>query len=373
MGLKYIAFFVITTFNDDFSKIFKVSKGEFNMAFLSKDIGIDLGTANTLIYVKGKGIVLREPSVVAVARYSKEVHAVGYDAKEMVGKTPDNIIAIKPLKDGVISDYKMTYEMIKRFLQKVLKSGAFTKPRVVACVPSGVTEVERRAVEEAVIQSGAKEVYIVEESMAAAIGAGLTVAEPLGNMVLDIGGGTSEAAVISLGSIVTAKTVRVAGNAFDEAIASYIKKKHNLLIGERTAEEIKIAIGSVYKLSDDEPTMDVRGRDNLSGLPRNITVTSAEIREALFECAETLVDTVKVTLENTPPELSADIVTQGITLTGGGAFLKGLDRLLSERTLLPVKIAEDPLDCVAKGTGMVLDTLETLRLVHNDKRPRNRW
>lgn len=340
------------------------------MAFLSKDIGIDLGTANTLIYVKGKGIVLREPSVVAVARYSKEVYAVGYDAKEMVGKTPDNIIAIKPLKDGVISDYKMTYEMIKRFLQKVLKSGAFSKPRVVACVPSGVTEVERRAVEEAVIQSGAKEVYIVEESMAAAIGANLTVAEPLGNMVLDIGGGTSEAAVISLGSIVTAKTVRVAGNAFDEAIANYIKKKHNLLIGERTAEEIKIAIGSVYKMEENEPSMDVRGRDNLSGLPRNITVTSEEIREALSECAEILVDTVKVTLENTPPELSADIVTQGITLTGGGAFLKGLDRLLSERTLLPVKIAEDPLDCVAKGTGMVLETMDTLKIAQNDKK---RW
>ena len=341
------------------------------MAFLSKDIGIDLGTANTLIYVKGKGIVLREPSVVAVARYSNEVYAVGYDAKEMVGKTPDNIIAIKPLKDGVISDYKMTYEMIKRFLQKVLKSGAFSKPRVVACVPSGVTEVERRAVEEAVIQSGAKEVYIVEESMAAAIGANLTVAEPLGNMVLDIGGGTSEAAVISLGSIVTAKTVRVAGNAFDEAIANYIKKKHNLLIGERTAEEIKIAIGSVYKMEEDEPSMEVRGRDNLSGLPRNITVTSEEIREALSECAEILVDTVKVTLENTPPELSADIVTQGITLTGGGAFLKGLDRLLSERTLLPVKIAEDPLDCVAKGTGMVLDTMDTLKIAQNERK--NRW
>lgn len=338
------------------------------MAFLSKDIGIDLGTANTLIYVKGKGIVLREPSVVAVARYTKDVYAVGYDAKEMVGKTPDNIIAIKPLKDGVISDYKMTYEMIKRFLQKVLKSGAFTKPRVVACVPSGVTEVERRAVEEAVIQSGAKEVYIVEESMAAAIGANLTVAEPLGNMVLDIGGGTSEAAVISLGSIVTAKTVRVAGNAFDEAIANYIKKKHNLLIGERTAEEIKIAIGSVYKMEENEPSMDVRGRDNLSGLPRNIMVTSEEIREALSECAEILVDTVKVTLENTPPELSADIVTQGITLTGGGAFLKGLDRLLSERTLLPVKIAEDPLDCVAKGTGMVLETMDTLKIAQTDRR-----
>lgn len=343
------------------------------MAFLSKDIGIDLGTANTLIYVRGKGIVLREPSVVAVTRYNKDVHAVGYDAKEMVGKTPDNIIAIKPLKDGVVSDYKMTYEMIKRFLQKVLKSGAFTKPRVVACVPSGVTEVERRAVEEAVIQSGAKEVYLIEESMAAAIGANMTVSEPLGNMVLDIGGGTSEAAVISLGSIVTAKTVRVAGNAFDEAITDYIKKKHNLLIGERTAEEIKIAIGSAYKMEENEPSMDVRGRDCLSGLPRNITVTSEEIREALMECVEVLVDAVKVTLENTPPELSADIVTQGITLTGGGAFLKGLDRLLSERTLLPVKIAEDPLDCVAKGTGMVLENMDTLSVLQNDRKHKTRW
>ena len=344
------------------------------MAILNRDIGIDLGTANTLIYVKGKGIVLRKPSVVAVARYNKEVYAVGYDAKEMVGKTPDNIIAIRPLKDGVISDYKMTYEMIRRFLQKVLKSGAFTKPRVIACVPSGVTEVERKAVEEAVIQSGAKEVYVVEESMAAAVGANMAIVEPLGNMVLDIGGGTSEAAVISLGSIVTAQTVRVAGNAFDEAISNYIKKKHNLLIGERTAEEIKIAIGSVYKVEEDEPSMEVRGRDCLTGLPRNIIVTSEEIREALMESVNVVVDAVKVTLENTPPELSADIVTQGITLTGGGAFLKGLDKLLSERTLLPVKIADDPLDCVAKGTGILLEQIDTLRMLQSDKRNRiSRW
>ena len=324
------------------------------MAFFSKDIGIDLGTANTLIYVKGKGIVLIEPSVVAITRYNKEVHAVGYDAKEMVGKTPDNIIAVKPLKDGVISDYKMTYEMIRRFLQKVLKSGAFTKPRVVACVPSGVTEVERRAVEEAVIQSGAKEVYVVEESMAAAVGANMNVADPLGNMVLDI---------------VTAKSVRVAGNAFDEAITNFIKKKHNLLIGERTAEEIKIGIGSVYKV-EEESTMEVRGRDCLTGLPRNIVVTSEEIREALMEPIEVVIDAIKVTLENTPPELSADIVIQGITLTGGGAYLRGLDKLIAERTLLPVKIAEDALECVAKGAGILLEGIDTLRILQTDRKNR---
>lgn len=340
------------------------------MAFLSKDIGMDLGTANTLIYMKGKGIVLREPSVVAVSRYGKEVHAVGYDAKEMVGKTPDNIIAMTPLKDGVISDYKVTYEMIRRFLRKVMKSGAFTKPRVIACVPAGVTEVERRAVEESVLQSGAKEVYLVEESMAAAVGANLSIVEPVGNMVLDIGGGTSEAAVISLGAIVTSKTVRVAGNAFDEAISSYIKRKHNLLIGERTAEEIKITIGSVYRYADDEPSMDVRGRDTLTGLPRNIVVSASEIREALSEPVEVVIDAVKATLENTPPELSADIVTRGITITGGGAFLRGLDKLLSARTLLPVYIADDPLDCVAKGAGMLMEQIDVLKSLQNNKRNR---
>lgn len=340
------------------------------MAFFGKDIGMDLGTANTLIYVKGKGIVLREPSVVAVTRYSKEVHAVGFDAKEMVGKTPDSIIAIRPLKDGVISDYKMTYEMIRRFLRKVLKSGAFTKPRVIACVPAGVTEVERRAVEESVLNSGAKEVYLVEESMAAAVGAGMSIVEPIGNMVLDIGGGTSEAAVISLGSIVTSKTVRVAGNAFDEAISSYIKRKHNLLIGERTAEEIKINIGSVYRFSEEEPVMDVRGRDSLTGLPRNILVSADEIREALSEPIEVVVDAVKSTLETTPPELSADIVIRGITITGGGAFLRGLDKLLSARTLLPVYIAEDPLDCVAKGAGMLLEQIDVLKALQMDKKNR---
>lgn len=344
------------------------------MAFLGKDIGIDLGTANTLVYVKGKGIVLREPSVVAVTKYNKEVHAVGFEAKEMVGRTPDNIIAVRPLHDGVISDFKMTYEMIRRFLQKVMKSNAFSKPRVVACVPAGVTDVERRAVEEAVIQSGAKEVYIVEESMAAAVGAGMPVAEPMGNMVLDIGGGTSECAVISLGSIVTAKTVRVAGNAFDDSIINFIKKQHNLLIGERTAEEVKIAIGSACKFADTEPSMEVRGRDLLSGLPRNLEITAEEIREALTEPVRTIVDAVKTTLETTPPELSADIVDRGITLTGGGAFLKGLNTLLSKETLLPVYIAEDPLDCVAKGAGMLLEEIDTLKAIQSDKRSRStRW
>lgn len=344
------------------------------MAFLGKDIGIDLGTANTLVYVKGKGIVLREPSVVAVTKYNKEVHAVGFEAKEMVGRTPDNIVAVRPLHDGVISDFKMTYEMIRRFLQKVMKSSAFSKPRVVACVPAGVTDVERRAVEEAVIQSGAKEVYIVEESMAAAVGAGMAIAEPLGNMVLDIGGGTSECAVISLGAIVTAKTVRVAGNAFDESIINFIKKQHNLLIGERTAEEVKIAIGSACKFAETEPTMEVRGRDLLTGLPRNLEVSAEEIREALTEPVRTIVDAVKTTLETTPPELSADIVDRGITLTGGGAFLKGLNTLLSKETLLPVYIAEDPLDCVAKGAGMLLEEIDTLKATQTDKRGRSsRW
>ena len=344
------------------------------MAFLGKDIGIDLGTANTLVYVKGKGIVLREPSVVAVTKYNKEVHAVGFEAKEMVGRTPDNIVAVRPLHDGVISDFKMTYEMIRRFLQKVMKSSAFSKPRVVACVPAGVTDVERRAVEVAVIQSGAKEVYIVEESMAAAVGAGMAIAEPMGNMVLDIGGGTSECAVISLGAIVTAKTVRVAGNAFDDAIINFIKKQHNLLIGERTAEEVKIAIGSACKFADMEPTMEVRGRDLLTGLPRNLEVSAEEIREALTEPVRTIVDAVKTTLETTPPELSADIVDRGITLTGGGAFLKGLNTLLSKETLLPVYIAEDPLDCVAKGAGMLLEEIDTLKATQSDKRGRSsRW
>ena len=338
------------------------------MSMFGRDIGIDLGTANTLIYVKGKGIQLREPSVVAMNRYTRDVLAVGNEAKEMVGRTPDSIIAVRPLSEGVISDFSMTYKMMKFFLKKVLKSGVFAKPRVVACVPAGVTDVEKRAVEEAVLQSGAKEVYIVEESMASAIGAGLPVVDPFGNMVLDIGGGTSEVAVISLGAIVTSKTVRVAGDAFDEAIINYIKKTHNLHIGDRTAEAVKIQIGSVYECEDLEYSMDVRGRDLISGLPRNVEITALEAREALFEPIRVVVDAVKETLETTPPELSADIVEKGIVLTGGGAALRGLDKLLSAETMLPVRSAENPLDCVVLGAGLLLEEIETLKIINNDQR-----
>ena len=338
------------------------------MSMFGRDIGIDLGTANTLIYVKGKGIQLREPSVVAMNRYTKDVLAVGNEAKEMVGRTPDSIIAVRPLSDGVISDFSMTYKMIKFFLKKVLKSGVFVKPRVVACVPSGVTDVEKRAVEEAVLQSGAKEVYIVEESMASAIGAGLPVVDPFGNMVLDIGGGTSEVAVISLGAIVTSRTVRIAGDAFDEAIINYVKKTHNLHIGDRTAEAVKIQIGSVYACEDLEPYMDVRGRDLISGLPRNVEISAIEAREALSEPIRIVIDAVKETLETTPPELSADIVEKGIVLTGGGAALQGLDKLLSAETMLPVRVAANPLDCVVMGAGLLLEEIETLKILNNDQR-----
>lgn len=343
------------------------------MSIFGRDIGIDLGTANTLIYVRGKGIVLREPSVVAVNRYTKDVLAVGNDAKEMVGRTPDSIIAVRPMSEGVISDFAMTYKLIRFFLKKVLKNGMFVKPRVVACVPSGVTDVEKRAVEDAVMQSGAKEVHIIEESMASAIGAGMPVVDPFGNMVLDIGGGTSEVAVISLGAIVTAKNVRIAGDAFDKAIIDYIKKIHNLHIGDRTAEQVKIKIGSVYDCEDIMPEMDVRGRDLVSGLPRNVVITSDEAREALSEPIRTVVDAVKEALEQTPPELSADIVEKGITLTGGGALLKGLDRLLAYETGLPVRIADTPLDCVVLGTGVLLEEIETLKLIDNDKNKVNKY
>ena len=294
--------------------------------------------------------------------------AVGNEAKEMVGRTPDSIIAVRPLSEGVISDFSMTYKMIKFFLRKVLKGGIFAKPRVVACVPAGVTEVEKRAVEDAVIQSGAKEVYIVEESMASAVGAGLPIIDPFGNMVLDIGGGTSEVAVISLGAIVTAKTVRVAGDSFDEAIANYIKKNHNLHIGDRTAEMVKIRIGSVYECSGIEDSIDVRGRDLVSGLPRNVEITAVEVRKALEEPIGIIIDAVKETLETTPPELAADIVEKGITLTGGGALLRGLDALLNAETMLPVKAAENPLDCVALGAGLLLEEIDVLKMLNNDRR-----
>ena len=326
----------------------------------SKDIGIDLGTANTLVYMRGKGIIIREPSVVAVDVKYDRVRYVGQEAKDVIGRTPGSIVAVRPLKDGVIADFDMTTSMLQEFIKKALKNRAFVKARVIICIPSGVTAVERRAVKEATQNAGAKRVSIIEEPMAAAIGAGLPVAEPTGSMIVDIGGGTSEVAVISLGGIVTSRSVRVAGDEFDSSIINYIKKKYNLLIGERTAENIKIAIGSAYKYTDNEPVMDIKGRNLLNGLPENITITSEEIREALSEPLSHVVEAVKTTLEKTPPELAADIIDQGIMLAGGGALLKGLDLLINAETGMPVKIAERPLDCVEDVTGKVLENIDKM-------------
>lgn len=324
------------------------------MFSFSKEIGIDLGTANTLVYVKGKGIVKREPSVVAVDMKNDMVLAVGSQAKEMIGRTPGSIVAVRPLKDGVIADFDITASMLKYFITSTVKSMFFSKPKVVICIPSGVTEVEKRAVEDAAKQAGAGIVDLIEEPMAAAIGAGLPVSEPTGSMVVDIGGGTSEVAVISLGDIVTATSERVAGDKLDEAIISYVKRKYNLLIGERTAEDIKLTIGSAVPY-EDEGEMSIKGRNLMDGLPKNITITSEEVREALADPLRSIINAVKTTLENTPPELSADIIDHGITLTGGGALLRGIDTLISENTHMPVYIAERPLDCVVDGTGKCLD------------------
>ena len=333
----------------------------------SKDIGIDLGTANTLVFMKGKGIVMREPSVVAVDIRSEEVLAVGTQAKEMIGRTPGSIVAVRPLKDGVIADFDVTATMLKHFIRKAIKSNSFSRPRVVVCIPSGVTEVERRAVEDAARQAGAKEVELIEEPMAAAIGAGLPVAEPTGSMVVDIGGGTAEVAIISLGDIVTSCSVRVAGDKFDEAIISYVKKKYNLLIGERTAEDIKIKIGSAYPTEEMENvTMDIKGRNLVDGLPKNVTIHADEVRDALADPLVTIVDAIKSTLEKTPPELSADVIDHGIMLTGGGALLRGLDELVHRETGIDVHVAETPLDCVAAGTGAVLDHIDLLGDVLDD-------
>ena len=328
----------------------------------SKDIGIDLGTANTLVYMRGKGIIIREPSVVAVDVKMDRVRYVGQEAKDVIGRTPGSIVAVRPLKDGVIADFDMTTSMLQEFIRKALKGRAFagSRVRVIICIPSGVTAVERRAVKEATQNAGAKRVSIIEEPMAAAIGAGLPVADPTCSMIVDIGGGTSEVAVISLGGIVTSRSVRVAGDEFDSSIINYIKKKYNLLIGERTAENIKIAIGSAYPYADNEPSMDIKGRNLLNGLPENITVTSEEIREALSEPLSHVIEAIKVTLEKTPPELAADIIDQGIMLAGGGALLKGLDLLIHAETGMPVKVAERPLDCVADVTGKVLENIDKL-------------
>ena len=326
----------------------------------SKDIGIDLGTANTLVYMRGKGIIIREPSVVAVDIKNDKVKCVGQEAKDVIGRTPGSIVTVRPLKDGVIADFDMTTSMLQEFIRKAIGKSFFTRARVVICIPSGVTAVERRAVRDATEQAGAKRVAIIEEPMAAAIGAGLPVAEPTGSMVVDIGGGTSEVAVISLGGIVAAKSVRVGGDEFDGAIINFIKKKYNLLIGERTAEDIKINIGSACPLEDGELSMEIKGRNLLNGLPENIVVTSDQIRAALEDPLALILEAIRVTLERTPPELAADIIDQGITLTGGGALLKNLDKLISQETGMPVQIAENPLDCVASGTGMVLDNIDRL-------------
>ena len=328
----------------------------------SKDMGIDLGTANTLVSMRGKGIVLREPSVVAIQRDTGEILAVGEEAKKMLGRTPGNIVAIRPLKDGVIADFDTTQAMLKYFIQKATGGFSFFRPRVVVGVPSGVTEVERRAVIDATIQAGAREAYLIEEPMAAAIGAGLPVHDPTGNMVVDIGGGTTEVAVISLGGIVSSRSIRIGGDELDEAIIQYMKRTYNLLIGERTAESVKMTIGSAMP-SPEEESMDIRGRDLVTGLPKTLPVSVREIELALSEPVSAIVDAVKVTLEKTPPELSADIMDRGIVITGGGSQLRRLDKLLTKETGMPVIVAEDALDCVAKGTGIVAEDLETMKRV----------
>src|SRR5881398_2056419 len=328
--------------------------------WLSSDIGIDLGTANTLVYVKDQGIVLREPSVVAVQAGTNRVLAVGDEAKRMLGRTPANIVAVRPLKDGVIADFEVTEAMLRHFITKVHNRRVRAKPRVVIAVPSGITEVEKRAVRESATHAGAREVYLIEEPMAAAIGVGLPVQDPAGNMIIDIGGGTTEVALISLSGIVFSRSVRVAGDELDEAIVQYMKRAYNLMVGERTAEEIKI--GSAYP-SEKETSVEVKGRDLVAGLPKTLMITSQEVREALLEPISTIVDSVRITLERCPPELSADLVDRGLVLAGGGALLRGFDKLLSEETGLPVHVAEDPLSAVAEGTGKCLNELKFLRQV----------
>ena len=335
------------------------------MSFLSKDVGIDLGTANTLVYMKGKGIIMRAPSVVAVDTKTDEVRCVGGEAKAVIGRTPGSIVAVRPLKDGVIADFDITANMLENFLKKACGNSMFSRPRVVICIPSGVTEVERRAVREATLKAGARQVSVIEEPMAAAIGAGLPISEPTGSMIVDIGGGTAEIAVISLGGIVASRSVRVAGDMCDQAIIAFIKRKYNLLIGERTAEQVKIEIGSAYPL-DPELSIEIKGRNLVDGLPKNIVIHSEEIRESLAESLEKIVAAVKETMECTPPELAADIIDRGIMLSGGGALLRGLDKLIQSETGIDVHVAESPLDCVALGAGSVLDHMDILGDVLDD-------
>lgn len=328
------------------------------MFSLRSDMGIDLGTASILVYIKGKGIVLQEPSVVAIDKNSNRLLAVGEEARRMLGRTPGNIIAIRPLKDGVISDYEITERMLKYFIDKAAGRMVF-KPRVIVCVPSGVTEVEKRAVLEACNQAGARKTYLIEEPVAAAIGAGLDITEPTGHMIVDIGGGTTDVAVISLGGIVVSKSIKVAGDKFDEAIVRYIRKKHNIMIGERSAEELKINVGTAYPRKT-QVSMDIRGRNLVTGLPKNVSITSEEMLEALEEPVTAIVETVHSVLEKTPPELAADIGNIGLVMTGGGSLLWGMDELINKRTGIPVHIAEDPVSCVAVGTGKSLEWVDVL-------------
>ncbi|HHY45675.1 MAG TPA: rod shape-determining protein [Firmicutes bacterium] len=328
----------------------------------SKDMGIDLGTANTLVYVRGKGIVLQEPSVVAIRKDSDEVLAVGEEANRMVGRTPGSIVVIRPMKDGVIADFDVTETMLRHFIRRAHGGRGIFRPRVVVGVPSGVTEVEKRAVIDAALQAGAREAYLIEEPMAAAIGAGLSVHEPSGNMVVDIGGGTTEIAVISLGGIVASRSIRIAGDEMDEAIVQHVKRTYNLMIGERTAEEVKKRIGSACPYEGEEE-MEIKGRDMVTGLPKTVTIHAAEIREALLEPVQAIIDAVRMTLERTPPELAADIMDKGIVMTGGGSMLRGIDRLLADETGMPVHLTEDPMKCVALGTGACLESLDVFRRV----------
>ena len=330
-------------------------------SFFSNDLAVDLGTANTLLYLKGKGIVTREPSIVAINRKNNnKIEAIGQEAKEMLGRTPGNIVAIRPMKDGVIADFEVTERMMEYFIRKACNRRRWVRPRIVVCVPSGITPVERRAVQDTALRAGASEVYMMLEAMAAAIGAGLPITEPGGNMVINIGGGTTDIAVISLSGIVYSRSIRVAGNEMDTAITQYIKRKYNLLIGERTAEQVKITIGSAYPL--DEPlSMDIKGRDLIEGIPKTLTLTDKEAREALSDIVNTIVDAVKVALEITPPEIAADFVDKGIILTGGGALLRGIDQRLREETGVPVTLAEDPLTSVVMGVGRMLDDFNLLR------------
>ncbi|HEY1945549.1 MAG TPA: rod shape-determining protein [Bryobacteraceae bacterium] len=331
-------------------------------SLISSDLAIDLGTANTLVYAKGKGIVVNEPSIVAINKNTGEIEAVGKEAKEMVGRTPGNIVAIRPMKDGVIADFKVTERMLNYFIQKAHGRKMLVHPRIVIGVPSEITQVEKRAVSESAYRAKASEVHLVEQAMVAAIGAGLPITEPAGNMVVDIGGGTTDVAVISLSGIVYSRSVRVAGNEMDDAIMNYLKRKYNLLIGERTAEQIKIQIGSAYPL--DRPlTMEIKGRNLIEGVPKTVTIEDSEIREALSECIATILNAIRVALERTPPELSADISDRGIVLTGGGALIKNLDRRIREETGLPVSIADDPLASVVLGTGKMLTDFKLLRRI----------